>query len=104
MDSTYRSADGSAAGQARYRIRVRGHLDKRRSTWFEGMTITREPAGETLLTGEVADQSALYGLLGRVRDLGLTLIALQRIEGGTGAGRPAHQDEDAVRAALAPAR
>lgn len=59
-----------------YRIRVRGHLRPEWSEWFDGMTIAREENGDTVLSGSVPDQAALHGLLVRVRDLGLTLVAL----------------------------
>lgn len=60
----------------RYEIRIKGHLDSRWSDRFDGMTITLEDNGETLLTGVVADQSALHGLLKKVRDLGMPLISV----------------------------
>ena len=59
-----------------YEIRLKGHLDDRWSDWFEGLTITLEEDGNTLLTGPVVDQSALHGLLKRVRDLGITLVSV----------------------------
>jgi hypothetical protein len=58
-------------------IRVHGHLDPRWSAWFDGMTIAHEPNGTTCITGAVADQAALYGLLGKARDLGLALISVE---------------------------
>ena len=58
-----------------YQIRIRGHLSPRWTDWFEGMTITLEDNGETLLTGPVVDQAALHGLLRKVRDLGMPLIS-----------------------------
>lgn len=61
-----------------YQIRVQGHLDARWLGRFDGLTITLTPAGETILTGSIADQAALYGVLNRVRDLGLDLISVQR--------------------------
>ena len=64
----------------RCEIRLEGHLDERWTDWFEGLTITREPNGETRLTGPVVDQTALHGLLRKVRDLGLPLISVNRIE------------------------
>ena len=72
---------GAGSGRpAIYQIRLKGHLDRRRSDWFEGMIITLEQGGETLLTGPVEDQAALHGLLRKVRDLGLPLIAVVRVE------------------------
>ncbi len=62
-----------------YAIRVAGHLDGQSAGWFEGLTITLEAGGETLLAGVVVDQPALFGLLKKVRDLGLPLISVQRI-------------------------
>ena len=64
----------------RYEIRLKGHLDDRWAGWFEGLTITREDIGDTLLTGPVADQAALHGLLKKVRDLGMPLISVVNVE------------------------
>jgi len=64
---------------AHYEIRVKGELDARWESWFEGMTITPGD-DETILSGTVADQSALHSLLLRIRDLGLPLIAVNQIE------------------------
>ncbi len=63
-----------------YQIRIRGHLDRRWTEWFGDVTITLEEGGETLLTGQVADQAALHGLLRKVRDLGLPLISVTRAQ------------------------
>lgn len=72
---------GAGSGRsAIYQIRVKGHLDRRRSDWFGGLTITLEDNGETLLTGPVVDQAALHGLLRKVRDLGITLLSVNRVE------------------------
>lgn len=65
-----------------YRIKVKGHLDRRWTEWFGGLTITLEDNGETLLTCSVADQAALYGLLRKVRDLGLSLLLVTRVKSG----------------------
>ena len=65
-----------------YEIRVRGHLDARWASKFEGLTITLEDDGDTLLTGPVIDQAALHGLLKKVRDLGLPLISVSPLEHG----------------------
>ena len=64
----------------RYQIRIQGHLDDRWADWFEGLTLTREDNGETLLTGPVVDQAALHGLLKKVRDLGMPLISVNCVE------------------------
>jgi hypothetical protein len=66
-----------------YEIRVRGHLGSQWTDWFEGLTITLEDNGDTLLTGPVIDQAALHGLLRRVRDLGLPLVSVSPLERGT---------------------
>lgn len=63
-----------------YEIRVRGHLDTRWANQFEGLTITLEDNGDTHLTGLVVDQSALHGLLKKVRDLGLPLVSVSPLE------------------------
>ena len=63
---------------ARYCIRIEGHLGRQWSEWFDRMTITLEADGTTTLSGPVADQAALHGLLVRVRDLGLELISVNR--------------------------
>ena len=59
-----------------YVITIRGHLDEHWSTWFEGLTITNHSNREATLTGPVADQASLHGLLIKIRDLGLPLIAI----------------------------
>ncbi|MEO0535285.1 MAG: hypothetical protein AAF215_15615 [Cyanobacteria bacterium P01_A01_bin.123] len=59
-----------------YEIRIKGHLDHRWSQWFEGFAIALKDNGETLLSGPVVDQAALYGVLIKVRDLGLPLISV----------------------------
>jgi len=61
-----------------YEIRVKGHLDSRWSAWFDGLTITNLPHGEALLSGVLADQAALHGVLMKVRDLGLPLLAVNQ--------------------------
>ena len=61
-----------------YKIRIKGHLSHQWADWFEGLTITLEDNGVTLLRGLVVDQAALYGLLRKVRDLGMPLLAVNR--------------------------
>jgi hypothetical protein len=63
----------------RYEIRVEGVLDARWSTWFEGMHLRTNADQTTTIVGPVSDQAALHGLLGKVRDLGLPLIAVCRV-------------------------
>jgi hypothetical protein len=65
-----------------YKIRIKGHLDDRWAAWFEGLTITLEDNGDTLLTGPVIDQAALHGLLKKVRDLGLPLVSVSPVKPG----------------------
>ena len=65
-----------------YQIRVKSHLRSDWTDWFEGLTITLEDTGNTLLTGPVDDQAALYGVLKKVRDLGMPLLSVNRIEPG----------------------
>lgn len=63
-----------------YEIRVKGHLDKRHVKLIEDINVVHQPNGETVLTGAIPDQAALYGLLNRLRDLGVPLVSVNRIE------------------------
>ncbi len=63
-----------------YRIRVKGHLDDSWAEWFDGLAVTHEENGTTMLTGAVADQAALHGLIAKVRNLSLQLLLVERIE------------------------
>jgi hypothetical protein len=63
-----------------YEIRFKGHLDSQWTDWFGGLTITLEEDGTTLLSGPVADQAALHGLLKKVRDLGMPLVSVNRVQ------------------------
>ncbi|WP_328321312.1 hypothetical protein OHA70_24100 [Kribbella sp. NBC_00382] len=61
-----------------YEIRLQGHLDARWAAWFDGLALTNESDGTTVISGPVADQAALHGLLQKVRDTGLPLLSIQR--------------------------
>src|SRR5215472_11175593 len=63
-----------------YQIRIKGHLGSEWTEWFGGLTVTPEDGGDTLLTGSVVDQAELYGLLRKVRDLGMPLVSVISIE------------------------
>jgi len=63
-----------------YEIRLSGHLDTRWAAWFDGLSLTNESDGTTLLRGPVADQAALHGLLQKVRDMGLPLVSVTQVE------------------------
>ena len=64
----------------RYEIRLTGRLDAHWTAWFDGLTVSHESDGTTVISGQVADQAALHGLLQRVRDLGLPLVSVKRVE------------------------
>jgi len=59
-----------------YEIRIQGHLEPRWASWFDGLTLTQDPDGTTVIRGEVADQAALHGLIQKVRDIGLPLVSV----------------------------
>jgi hypothetical protein len=65
-----------------YQIRLKGHLGRLWTDWFDGLTITLEDNGETLLTGPVVDQAALHGLLKKVRDVGMPLLSVVGVKPG----------------------
>jgi hypothetical protein len=71
--------NGPAQPPARYRIRIRGHVDPAWSTWFDDLTVTPADDGTTELAGALVDQAALYGLLARLRDLGATLLLVEHL-------------------------
>ena len=78
-------SDTHAASDARrelgpYEIRLKGHLEARWAAWFDGLSLTQESDGTTVIRGSVIDQAALHGLLSKVRDLGLPLIAVTQVD------------------------
>ncbi|HEY8720533.1 hypothetical protein [Pengzhenrongella sp.] len=73
-------ADVGRYDAGRYEIRLKGRLDSRWTAWFDGLSLTLEHDGTTLLSGPVVDQAALHGLLRKVRDVGLPLISVLRLE------------------------
>jgi hypothetical protein len=77
-----------------YEIRLKGHLDARWAAWFDGLSLTHESDGTTLIRGSVVDQAALHGLLGKVRDLGMRLIAVIRVDSKQANGPHINADTD----------
>ena len=72
--------DSDSSQPTIYQIRVKSHLSSDWTDWFEGLTITPEENGDTLLTGPVVDQAALHGLLKKVRDLGMSLVSVNPVQ------------------------
>jgi hypothetical protein len=66
--------------QTTYRVRIKGQLEPEWSSWFAGLAVRPEPDGTTVLRGQLADQSALHGLLAAIRDLGLLLVSVETID------------------------
>ena len=78
-----------------YQIRIEGHLGPAWTDWFAGLSIALEDNGDTLLTGAVVDQAALHGLLKKVRDLGVPLVSVNRLEPGPAPQPTEEGDRDA---------
>ena len=74
-----------------YEIRTQGHLAPHRLRGFDGLTVTHQPNGETVLVGPISDQSALYGLLNWLHDLGAPLVSVRRLKGGEEDRRPSDE-------------
>jgi hypothetical protein len=78
----------------RYEIRLQGHLDNRWAGWFDGLSLTHESDGTTVIHGPVVDQAALHGLLGKVRDLGLPLVSVIQVDPKQANGPDVNSDTD----------
>ena len=87
-----RHSTGDSAPTQHYEIRVGGHLGSRWAAWFDGLTLTCESDGTSVIRGFVVDQAALHGLLQKLRDLGITLISLTPITPGTEHPDEAHTE------------
>ena len=74
------TVDSNRREAGRYEIRLRGHLDGRWAAWFDGLSLSHQSDGTTIMHGPIADQAALHGLLQRVRDVGLPLVSVIRLE------------------------
>jgi hypothetical protein len=72
----------------RYEIRLTGHLDQRWAAWFDGLTVGRESDGTTVISGPIADQAALHGLLQRVRDIGLPIVSVTWVDADSNGSGP----------------
>ena len=79
MRDTHASSD-TRREPGQYEIRLKGHLEARWTAWFDGLSLTQESDGTTVIRGSVIDQAALHGLLSKVRDLGLPLIAVTQVD------------------------
>jgi hypothetical protein len=76
----HKMIDTPTSNAQNYEIRLRGHLEARWAKWFDGLAITLDEDGDTLLTGPVVDQAALHGLLKKVRDVGLPLLSVNPVQ------------------------
>ena len=74
------TSTGDHHGAGRYEIRLKGHLDSRWAAWFDGLSLTNERDGTTVISGPVVDQAALHGLLQKVRDVGLPLVSVTQVD------------------------
>lgn len=98
--TTSRGSSNDPSGPGQYRISVEGHLAQRWAGWFDGLRLTNESDGTTVLQGVVIDQAALHGLLAKVRDTGLPLVSVTRMDTGapdTSTGGPRRPRPDCER-------
>jgi hypothetical protein len=73
-------SDGRRDHAGQYEVRLKGHLDPRWSAWFDGLMLTEDSDGTTVIHGSLVDQAALHGVLQKVRDMGLPLLSVMRID------------------------
>jgi hypothetical protein len=88
-DPTGWASAADHTGIQQYEIRVKGHLGSRWSAWFDGLSLTSEDDGTTVIRGPVVDQAALHGLLHKLRDVGISLVSLTQLQPDTAAERTA---------------
>ena len=93
-DGTGGASDHGHDGIQQYQIRVKGHLGSRWSAWFDGLTLTSDDDGTTVIHGPVVDQAALHGLLQKLRDVGIPLISLRHVPPDAAAEPPALDDHE----------
>jgi hypothetical protein len=74
------TSTGNHNGAGWYGIRLKGHLDSRWAAWFDGLSLTHDSDGTTVISGPVLDQAALHGLLQKVRDVGIPLVSVAQID------------------------
>ena len=85
--STHPSIQPDPTQPSIYELRLAGRLSRRREAWFDGMSIRFDDSGQTVIAGPVVDQAALHGLLRKVRDLGLPLLSVRRLDPDESAGQ-----------------
>ncbi len=89
------SNEAKSEGAGQYEIRLEGHLHARWTRWFDGLQLSDQPDGTTVLSGSVADQSALHGLLQKIRDTGLPLVSVTRVSDPVADhSAPAHHESE----------
>jgi hypothetical protein len=88
---TETSGSGPRPDPDTYEVRVKGHLDSRWTAWFDGLELSHEADGTSVVRGPVADQAALHGLLHRLRDLGLPLVSVMQVDIDQPIGQPIDQ-------------
>ena len=74
------TSTGNHNGAGWYEIRLKGHLDSRWAAWFDGLSLTHDSDGTTVISGPVLDQAALHGLLQKVRDVGIPLVSVAQVD------------------------